>query len=123
MLERTKVWTRRGLIDMYLLVFIHIESRRIWVSKATAHPNAAWVAQQARNMCMVAQEEKAKPTCLLRDRDTKFTYQFDAIFWAEGIKPNRLPKNSPNLNAFCERVIKSLKQRHLTISSCWGSGT
>ena len=57
---------------MYLLVFIHIGSRRIWVSKAT-HPNAQWVAQQARNMCLVAQEEQVKPTCVLRDRDTKFT--------------------------------------------------
>lgn len=51
-----KVWTMQGLVDMYLLVFIHAGSRRIWVSKGTAHPDAAWVAQQARNMCTVIQE-------------------------------------------------------------------
>ncbi len=94
-------------------MFIYIESRRIWVSKATAHPNAQWMAQQARTMCMVAQEEKVPPTCFLRDRNTKFTRQFDVIFRSEGIAAIKLPPKSPNLNAFCERVIHTLKHEAL----------
>ena len=107
------VWTLGGRVDMYLLVFIHIQTRRIWVSKATPHPDSRWVAQQARNMCLVAQEEKVPPTCFLRDRDSKFTRQFDGIFRSEGIAPIKLPPKSPNLNAFCERVIQSLKHEAL----------
>ena len=64
-------------------------------------------------MCLVAQEEKVKPTCFLRDRDTKFTRPFDGIFRSEGIEPLALPRNSPNLNGHCERVIQSLKQEAL----------
>ena len=108
-----KVWTMRGLVDMYLLVFIHIGSRRIWVSKATAHPDAGWVAQQARNMCMVIQEQDVPPKYLIRDRDTKFTQQFDQIFRADNVKLVKLPSKSPNLNAHCERVVKSIKHEAL----------
>jgi putative transposase len=62
---------------------------------------------------MVAQEEQMAPTCFLRDRDTKFTRQFDGIFRTEGITPIKLPPKSPNLNAFCERVIQSLQHEAL----------
>jgi putative transposase len=48
----TPVWTLRGPIDLYLLAFLQIGSRKAWVSSATAHPDSAWVAQQARNFCM-----------------------------------------------------------------------
>ncbi len=54
-----------------------------------------------------------KPTHLIRDRDTKFTAKFDELFKSENIKPIRLPFQSPNLNARCERVIQSIKQECL----------
>jgi putative transposase len=54
-----------------------------------------------------------KPACLMRDRDTKFTTQFDDVFKAEGVKVNVLPIQSPNLNSRCERVIQSIKQECL----------
>ncbi len=104
-----QVWTLKGRVHMYLLVFIHIGSRRIWVSKATAHPDAQWVAQQARNVCMLLEERNEKAQYLIRDRDTKFTRQFDETFRAAGIRPVRLPVKSPYLNPYCERVIKTIK--------------
>ena len=108
-----KVWTMRGLVEMYLLVFIQIGSRRVWVSPATASPDARWVEQQARNMCMVLQEQGDTPTYLIRDRDTKFTLHFDEIFRAEGVKPVKLPPKSPDLNAYAERWIQSIKHEAL----------
>ncbi|MDA7528180.1 integrase core domain-containing protein, partial [bacterium] len=108
-----KVWTMGGLTEIYLLVFIHIGSRRIWVSRGTANPNSDWVAQQARNMCMEFEEEGIAPTHLIHDRDTKLTKQFDGIFTSDGLEVIKTPYKSPNLNAHCERVIQSIKHEAL----------
>jgi len=108
-----KVWTAHGLIEMYLLVFIHIGSRRIWVSRGTASPDSEWVAQQARNMSMAFEEEGISPTHLIHDRDTKFTKQFDDIFKSGGLEMIKIPYKSPNLNAHCERVVRSIKNEAL----------
>lgn len=108
-----KTWTLGGLVDMYLLVFIHIGSRRVWISAATAHPDSAWVAQQARNVCMEFAEEEHNPTWLMHDADTKFTKQFNGIFKSEGIKVKRHTPASPNLNAYVERFIQTIQQECL----------
>ncbi|MBT8207294.1 MAG: hypothetical protein KJO18_03385, partial [Acidimicrobiia bacterium] len=47
-----RTWTMRGRIDLYLLIFIHVASRRVFVSPATANPGADWTEQQARNFTM-----------------------------------------------------------------------
>jgi hypothetical protein len=77
-----------------------IGSRRVWVSPATANPNGRWVEQQARNVCMVFQEQEHAPNYLIRDGDAKFTKHFDEILRAEGLRVQRLPKQSPNLNGY-----------------------
>ena len=104
-----RVWSWKGPIDLYLLVFIHIGSRRVWISSSTAHPDAAWVAQQARNFCMDAPGGDKKPTHLIHDADTKFTAQFRDILKSEGIEPKRLTPASPNMNAFVERFVQTIQ--------------
>ncbi len=108
-----KTWTLNGLIDMYLLIFIHVGSRRVWISSATAHPDSAWVAQQARNVCMEFAEEKQMPTDLIHDADTIFTAQFDEIFKAEGVRVKKLLPRCPNMNAYVERFVQTLGQECL----------
>ena len=107
------VWTTRGLIQMYLLVFIQVGSRRVWVSRPTANPHAQWVEQQARNMCIQFQERDEQPNYVIHDRDAKFTRHFRAIFKAEGLHVQKLPRQSPNLNAYAERWIQSIKHEAL----------
>ena len=51
---------------------------------------------------------------LLHDRDTKFCASFDAILESVGIEPVKLPARSPNLNAHCERWIRSVKTEVLS---------
>ena len=66
-----KVWTRFGLIDYFILFFIHVGSRKVYVSGISPHPNAAWVAQQARNFSMHLAEQGQKASHLIHDCDTK----------------------------------------------------
>ncbi len=46
---------------------------------------------------------------LIHDRDSKYTQSFDQILQAAGTTPVKLPPQSPNLNAFAERFVKSIK--------------
>lgn len=106
-------WTMQGVVDLYLLVFIHVESRRVWVSPPTAHPDSAWVSQQARNVSFFFDELNAPPTLIVHDRDTKFTKDFDEILKTEGAKIKLSVIRSPNLVAYVERWIQSIKQECL----------
>jgi len=108
-----RVWTLRGPIDLYLLVFLQIGSRRAWVSSATAHPDSAWVAQQARNFCMDLPDGDRQRAIVLHDADTKFTNQFRGILKSEGLRPHKLIPVSPNLNAYVERFIQTIQQECL----------
>jgi transposase InsO family protein len=50
---------------------------------------------------------------LIHDRDTKYTHAFDALLKESGVEPIRLPPRSPNLNAHCERFVRSIKEEAL----------
>ncbi|MBT8207057.1 MAG: transposase [Acidimicrobiia bacterium] len=100
-------------IDLCLLIFIHVASRRVFVSPATANPGADWTEQHARNFTMHIEESGLGCTMMLHDRDTKFTRVFDHILDPKGA-PKKLPPCSPNLNAFAERFVQTLKHECLT---------
>jgi putative transposase len=91
--------TLTGFVDLHLLFFIHVGTRRAFTAGITAKPDSAWVAQQARNASMQMAEWGLPPKYLLIDHDAKFTGQFDAVFEAEGAKVQRVGPQAPNLNA------------------------
>jgi putative transposase len=108
-----KAWTKRGRKDHFILAFIHVGSRQVWLSPCTMHPTRAWVAQQARNFLMHCQFNGLEIGYLLRDRDGKYGETYDAIFDSIDIDVKPLPARSPNLNAFIERFIQTLKHECL----------
>ncbi|QDV25925.1 integrase core domain-containing protein [Aureliella helgolandensis] len=108
-----KKWTVKGLVDVYFLVFIHIGTRRVWISPCTEHPTGEWSAQQARNFLMHIQDEDVPCTHLCRDNDTKYVTAFDSVFEATGCKVKRTTPMSPNLQAHVERVIQTIKHEVL----------
>ncbi len=74
------VWTPKGLVTLYLLAFIHIGSRRLWLSTSTRQPDAAWVTQQAERLQQYAKVADLPLTILLRDNDVKYPPAFDEVF-------------------------------------------
>jgi putative transposase len=87
--------------------------RRVYIAGLTAHPDRAWVAQQARNTAMFFAEQEVKPAVLLRDNDGKFGPEFDAVFAAAGVAVKRITPASPNLNARAERWVQTVKREML----------
>ncbi len=87
-IDGVRLLSRRhgALRRLYVLVFIHHDSRRVRIVGATANPATDWVTQQARNISMELADEAKAVTFLVRDRDTKYTASFDAVFAAEGTR-------------------------------------
>ncbi|MCA9110958.1 MAG: integrase core domain-containing protein, partial [Planctomycetaceae bacterium] len=103
------MWTMKGLVDLYFLVFLHLGTRRCWISPCTVSPDSAWVSQQAKNFLMDAEDMELTPRYVMRDNDTKFSAQFDEVFKTSGVQIKRTVPLSPNLRAHVERFIQSLK--------------
>ncbi len=108
-----EVWTLGGLVTYYVLFFIHLGSRKIHVAGVTPHPNAAWMVQVARNVTMEEWGFLSPGQYLIHDRDTKFCAAFQQIIDDAGVERVVLPPRSPNLNAYAERWVRSVKEECL----------
>src|SRR5215813_8778794 len=109
-----EVWTLGGLVTYYVLFFIHLGSRKIHVAGVTPHPNAAWMMQVARNVTMEAWGFLAPGQYLIHDRDGKYCPAFQHIIDDAGVKRVPLLPRSPNLNAYAERWVRSVKEEALS---------
>jgi len=109
-----EVLTLRGLVTYYVLFFIHLESRRVDIAGITIHPDEPWMKQIARNVTMEGCGALRDCRYLLHDRDTKYTQSFRAIIVSGQVDPLVLPARSPNLNAYAERWVRSVKEECLS---------
>ncbi len=101
------------LRTLYVLVFLEIGSRRILYANCTAHPNAAWVTQQARNLSWELNQLDTPIRLAIHDRDAKFVDEFDQVLRGEGARVALTPYRCPRANAHCERMIKTLRHEAL----------
>tara|TARA_R100001132_G_C3269147_1_gene91438 strand:- start:1276 stop:1620 length:345 start_codon:yes stop_codon:yes gene_type:complete len=65
--------TPRGLVDLYVLIFMHLETREVFVTPSTRNPDSVWVTKQAKAFVNHGADRDEKPICLIHDRDTKFS--------------------------------------------------
>ena len=98
---------------LYVLFFIEIDTRRVYVTGVTANPVGEWVVQQARNVSSAIAERVRPLRFLVRDRDAKFTASFDEVFRSDGIRIIRTPVRSPRANAFAERFVGTVRRECL----------
>jgi putative transposase len=96
-----------------VLFFIELATRRVRIAGITTNPDGLWVTQQARNLLMQLDDEGVRPRFLVRDRDSKFTSEFDEVFRSEGIRVIKAPVRAPKARAHAERWVGSVRRECL----------
>ena len=118
-----EVWTPRGLVTFYALFVIELKSRRVCFAGLTTSPCDAWMKQVARNLIDDEDGFLNSSRLLLMDRDTKFSAAFrhtSSLGWVHAL---RLPPKTPNLNAYVERFMRSIKEECLNRMIFFGEGS
>jgi putative transposase len=104
-----EVWRLRGLTTYYVLFFLELSTRVVKIAGITTNPDTAWMLQMARNATDVETGLLVGKHKLIIDRDTKYCREFRELLKRFGTEVIRLPPRSPNLNAYAERFVGSIK--------------
>jgi transposase InsO family protein len=108
-----EVWTLGGLVTYDVLFFIRLGTREVHVAGVTPHPNHAWMMPIGRNLTMEQWGFLSPGQYLIHDWDGKYGPAFHQIIDVAGVTRVPLPPRSPNLNAYGERWVRSVKQECL----------
>jgi putative transposase len=112
--------TWRGLVRLHVFFVIELRTRAVEIAGVVAEPHGAWMLQVARNLLDGTDGFLRGKTRLIVDRGSVFTAEFRAFLARAGVECVRLPPRSPNLNAFAERFVRSVRSEcldHLIIVS------
>ena len=105
-----EVWTKNGLQRFIVLFFMELSTRRVEVGGIASVANGLWMAQIARNLTDGMDGFFSKKRYLIHDRDPLYTRDFLRLLADAGIESVKLPPRSPNLNAYAERFVRSIKE-------------
>jgi transposase InsO family protein len=97
------------LTRLYVAFAIEHETRLVHLLGIARFPGAAWATQLARELTADLAEARRGFTHLIRDRDSKFTAAFDAVFTARGIEVVAAVPQAPRMNAIAERFVRTAR--------------
>jgi transposase InsO family protein len=108
-----EIWTRVGLVRHAVFFVIDLSTRRVEIVGIAPIPDGLWMLQMARNLIDGFDGFLAGKRFLIHDRDPLYTRDFRELLEKAGVRPVRLPPRSPNLNAYAERFVLSIKSECL----------
>jgi putative transposase len=106
--------TAAGIRQCFVLAFIHVQTRRVFLSPCTFKPDAPWMTEQAERFLAHAEAQHLEAGVVLRDHDCKYTVAaFDRTLEAGGATVKVVGFRSPNQNAYVERFVQAIEQECL----------
>jgi transposase InsO family protein len=105
-----EVWTPRGLQRFIVLFFIELSTRKVKVAGIAPAANGLWMSQIGRNVTDAVDGILNGKRYLIHDRDPLFTTEFLNMLAGIGVESVKLPPRSPNLNAYAERFVRTIKE-------------
>ena len=118
-----EVWTRHGLQRFVVLFFIDLATRKVEVAGIARAANGLWMSQIGRNLTDAVDGMMCGKRYLIHDRDPLFTAEFLDMLAQTGVQSVKLPPQSPNLNAYAERFVRSIKESCLERMFLFGEGS
>lgn len=104
-----EAWTPQGLTRYLVFFVIDVSTRRVQIAGIDRNPDEQWMIQQARNLTDNDQGFLKGKRVLIHDRDHLYTEAFRKTLKEGGIRTLKMPKQSPNLNAYSERFVQTIK--------------
>jgi putative transposase len=105
-----EVWTSKGLSRYLVLFFVDLATRQVTIAGIASRANGLWMSQVGRNVTDAVDRILRGKRFLIHDRDPLLTADFQSILTSVGIDCVKLPPRSPNLNAYAERFVRSIKE-------------
>lgn len=106
------VWTPFGRRLYHCLFFINIQTRQVHLAGITRRVDKKWLMEQMEKLNSVFDLKQGK-AALIRDRDIRYSKEFDQFFAGKDIAIMKIPPHSPNLNPYAESWVATLKRECL----------
>ena len=105
-----EAWTRRGLQRFMVLFVIELSTRKVDIAGIASIANSLWMNQIGCNLTDAVNSILKGKRYLIHDRDPLYTAEFLKMVEQTGIASVKLPARSPNLNAYAERFVRTIKE-------------
>ncbi|OGX24868.1 MAG: hypothetical protein A2Y03_09045 [Omnitrophica WOR_2 bacterium GWF2_38_59] len=109
-----KVWTLLGPKTFFILFFINIQTRKVFIAGMTQNPTQEWVINQSKAIAHIFETDKESDIILIRDGDKKFSKEFNESLLKEyDVNVHQIPFRSPNMNPYAEGWVGTVKRECL----------
>ena len=108
-----KIVSKTGLRDIFVLAFLNVKTRQVFITPSTYKPDQTWMIEQAEAFIEHTEEHKLPCKIVMHDNDGKYSKPFLDVFKDAKIKLHRTAIRSPNTVAFIERWVQTIQQECL----------